>query len=294
MVRCRALLDRVDEVAVLAVADLQHDAAGAAADDRPALPEPLAHGEAEALAQRLLDHDVGDALERVDLHVPTCWMFESRWMSRSPARAASVSLPDLEALGVVGGHRAREHELRVGHLLAHDAERLDDADRVLPRVVAAHLAHDRPVRCRCRTAGVISWQNGIGELEVLHRQRVDARRRVHDVVHRRATRARTRASSTPTRRGARRTGGRTPTPSGFASVRSMWQRQIHLVSAMRHAERSREEAEHRRRLRVVDDDVVAVALEQQRVVEHLLEVDPLHRRRSTRCRRPAARCGPPW
>ena len=63
-----ALLDRVDEVAVLAVADLEHDAAGAAADHRPALPQPLAHGEAEALAQRLLHHDVGDALERVDLH----------------------------------------------------------------------------------------------------------------------------------------------------------------------------------------------------------------------------------
>ena len=50
----RALLDRVDEVAVVAVADLQLDAAGAPADDRPSLPERLAHGEAEALAQRLL------------------------------------------------------------------------------------------------------------------------------------------------------------------------------------------------------------------------------------------------
>ena len=37
----RALLDRVDEVAVEAVADLQLDAAGAAADDGPALPERL-------------------------------------------------------------------------------------------------------------------------------------------------------------------------------------------------------------------------------------------------------------
>ena len=54
--RSRALVDRVDEVAVVAVADLQLDATGAPADDRPALPEALAHGEAEALAQRLL-HD---------------------------------------------------------------------------------------------------------------------------------------------------------------------------------------------------------------------------------------------
>ena len=58
----------------------------------------------------------------------------------------------------------------------------------------------------------------------------------------------------------------------------MWQRQIHVVSAIAPAEALAEEAEHRRRLRVVDDDVVVVALEQQRVVEHLLEVDALHRR----------------
>ena len=37
----RARLDVVDEVAVEAVADLELDAAGAAADDRPALPERL-------------------------------------------------------------------------------------------------------------------------------------------------------------------------------------------------------------------------------------------------------------
>ena len=55
-------------------------------------------------------------------------------------------LPHLEALGVVGRHRAREHELGVGDLLAHGLERLDDTDRVLPRVVAAHLAHDRTLR----------------------------------------------------------------------------------------------------------------------------------------------------
>ena len=68
MVRCRALLDRVDQVAVEAVADLELDPAGAPTDHGPSLPEPLAHGEAEALPQRLLEHHVGDPLERVDLH----------------------------------------------------------------------------------------------------------------------------------------------------------------------------------------------------------------------------------
>ena len=147
----RALLDGVDEVAVVAVADLQLDAAGPSADHRPALPEPFAHGEAEALADRLLHHHVGDALERVDLHrTDLVEVREQVDVAVAGARGLGV-VPHPEALGVVGGHRAGEDELRVGHALAHDPERLDHADRVLPRVEAADLAHDRPVRRRRRT-----------------------------------------------------------------------------------------------------------------------------------------------
>ena len=124
--------------------------------------------------------------------LPTCWMFESRWMSRSPAARLLDLLPDLEALGVVGGHRAGEHQLRVGDLLAHDLERLDDADRVLPRVVPADLAHDRAVRVDAVLLADLADER-IGQVEVLHRQRVDARRRRDDVVHRRASRGRTRS-----------------------------------------------------------------------------------------------------
>ena len=66
--RFRRLFDAVDEIAVLAVDDLHGDPAAASAYDRPALPEPFAHGQPESFAQRLLHHDVGGALERVDLH----------------------------------------------------------------------------------------------------------------------------------------------------------------------------------------------------------------------------------
>ena len=95
---------------------------------------------------------------------------------------------------------------------------------------------------------------------------------------RHASRARTAASSTPTRRTARRTAGRTPRRCGFASVRSMWQRQIHFVLVGRDALVARVVA-HRRGLRVVHHDVVPLAFELQRVVEHALEVDALHLRR---------------
>ena len=144
-VRCAAVLDGVDEVAVHAVVDLERDAAAAPADDRPALPQPFADGEPEALAQRLLDHDVGRALERVDLHAAD--LLDVREQVDVGVAGARVvgELPVVEALGVVGRHRAREHELHVGNSLAHDAVRLDDADRVLPRVEPAHL-HDRAGR----------------------------------------------------------------------------------------------------------------------------------------------------
>src|SRR5213592_4399018 len=53
-----ALLGRVDEEAALAVLDLQGDAADVAGDRRAALPERLGHGQAKALADRLLQADV--------------------------------------------------------------------------------------------------------------------------------------------------------------------------------------------------------------------------------------------
>src|SRR5690349_14460422 len=55
------------QVAVLAVDDLQRNAADVPADRRPPLPERLGDGQAEALADRLLQHDVGLRLERVHL-----------------------------------------------------------------------------------------------------------------------------------------------------------------------------------------------------------------------------------
>ena len=113
--RLRRGLDVVDEEAVHAVFDLQRDAAAPAADDRPALPQSLAHGEPEAFAQRLLHHDVGRALERVDLHVAD--LLDVRQQVDVVVAGARFvgQLPVVEALGIVGRHRAREHELHVGN-----------------------------------------------------------------------------------------------------------------------------------------------------------------------------------
>ena len=63
----RALLGRGTRKPVSPSYDLQRDAADVAADRRPALPQRLGDGQPEALADRLLDADVGLRLEGVDL-----------------------------------------------------------------------------------------------------------------------------------------------------------------------------------------------------------------------------------
>ena len=198
-------------------------------------------------------------------------------MSRSPARAASVSSHTRKPFRVVGRHRAREHELRVGHPLAHDAERLDHADRVLPRIEAADLAHDRTVHVDAVLAGELLAERH-RQLEVLHRERVDARRRVHARAPSRAT-AGTNSGIVHTDASCSSTNGRKNSHTVGVGVGEVdVAAPDPLGVAHPAAEALAQEAEHRCGLRIVDDDEVVVAVEQQRVVEHLLEVDALHRR----------------
>src|SRR5262249_29199671 len=85
-----ALLGGVDEEATLAVDDLQGDAADVAGDRRPPLPERLGVGEAEALADRLLQADVGLRLEGVDLDRADVVEVVEDLMSSSPSAYSKV------------------------------------------------------------------------------------------------------------------------------------------------------------------------------------------------------------
>jgi hypothetical protein len=64
------LLGRVDQEARYSALDLERDAAHVPGDGRPSLPERLGHGKPEALAGRLLKHDVRLRLEGIDLDRP--------------------------------------------------------------------------------------------------------------------------------------------------------------------------------------------------------------------------------
>ena len=87
-----ALGGRVDEPAGLAVDDLGDDAAGAAGHRRARLPQRLGHGQAEALADRLLDVTLECTWKALTSTEPTLLRFERMKMSGSPAAYVTVWL----------------------------------------------------------------------------------------------------------------------------------------------------------------------------------------------------------
>src|SRR6266511_3875744 len=274
--RC-TLLDRVDEIAVEPIAYLELDAAGAPADDGTCLPESLADRQPEPFTDRLLHHDRRDALERVDLHRPDLVQVRQEEDVAVAGALPFDLLPDAEAFGVVGRHRSRHQQLRVGHLLAYDAEGLQHANRILPRVEAADLTDDRAIRVHAVLPRELHTE-GHGQLEVLHRQRIDARWCVHHTVHlersghelghgpyRCVVQLDERPEELPDHRVGRRQVDVTPPDP----LRARARRRGSIA----------DEVEERSGLWVVDDDEVVLALEEERVVEKTLEVLTLHLRR---------------
>src|SRR5437667_345376 len=139
----RAALHRVDRVAGDSPNDLHRDPAGEAADDGLALPHPLRHGEAEALAGGLLDDDRGGPLQRVDLMV--CGRREHQDVDvRIMAAGVHHLSQDLRALRVVIGRSAGQDQPAVVVFL-HQPVRVDDTQRVLEPVEAGDLQQDRLV-----------------------------------------------------------------------------------------------------------------------------------------------------
>src|SRR5215210_3932562 len=134
-----------DQVAVLAVDDLQGDAAHVTADRRPPLPERLGDRQPEALADRLLQHHVRLRLERVDLDRPDVVEVVEDLDVGIRSGVFERAMEELPALRIVCGHRADQRELYLRDLLGHLPVGVDHADRVLPRIEAGDLRDHRPI-----------------------------------------------------------------------------------------------------------------------------------------------------
>jgi hypothetical protein len=166
--------------------------------------------------------------------------------------------------------------LEVRELLAHDPVRLDDADRILPRVEPADLHEERVVRAHTVLLDELVHER-LRHVEVLDRQRIDARWCEHDAVH--LQRARHEFRHRPNRRVVllhERTEELEHLLVGLGEVDVTPPDPLRALR--RHAVAARVVA-HRGGLRVVDHHEVPFALELQRVVEHAFQIDVLHLRR---------------
>ena len=145
------------------------------ADRRPPLPERLGDGQPEALADRLLQADVGLRLEGVDLdRADVVEVVEDLDVGVAVGVLEGL-LEELPALGVVGRHRADQRQLRLRDVLGHLAVGVDHPHRVLPGVEARDLGDQRPVDV---DPELVADEGGVvgGEGHVLRRERVDRRR----------------------------------------------------------------------------------------------------------------------
>ena len=228
--------------------DLVDDPADAAGDGRPSLPERLAHREAEALADRLLDHGGGVHLERVHLDGADVVQVREDVDVRVARRVSDGLVVELPALRVVVRHRADERELDVrdappsraryasitpsGSFHGSNRETCVSSGRV---DVDPELVDD--------VRGVLGRQR-----HVLRRERVD-RGRPDERPRSALDAARTRACG----RSSRRSADRREQELEHVPVR---RREVDVAAPDPVRARVREAVDHRPRLRVVDDDEV--------------------------------------
>jgi hypothetical protein len=152
--------------------ELEGNPAGPTGDDWGAFPERLGDDQPEAFANRLLDHDLGETLERVDLDVADAGEIGEDVDVCVVAGRGLDLVVDVPAAGIVEGHRADECELQIGHLLAGQAVGGDDAERVLPRIEPGDLGHERPAGVHTDPFDQPGGERG-AEVEVLRALGVD-------------------------------------------------------------------------------------------------------------------------
>ena len=142
---------------------------------RAGLPERLGDGEPEALADGLLQDARRVHLERVHLDGADVVQVGEDEDVRVAVGRVDCAVVVIPALWVVVGHRADEGELDAGVERAHGPPGLDHPERVLPRVEARDLGHERAAHVDAELVEDVGGVLG-RERHVLGRERVDRRR----------------------------------------------------------------------------------------------------------------------
>src|SRR5438132_3962478 len=139
-------LHRGHEESVASILNLDSDADHVPTDHRNALPEGLAHDESEPLPEGFRQCDVCLSLEYVHLDRADAAEVGQKVDVRIVARMPCRPLEPQPAFGVVLCHGGDHQQLDVGKGSLHQSVRVDDTERVLPRVEAAHLTDHTPGR----------------------------------------------------------------------------------------------------------------------------------------------------
>src|SRR5205809_1506056 len=140
-----AILDAGHEVAMTTVLDLEPNPGDVATDHGDALPEGLAHDQPEPFAERFRDRHVRLPLEDVHLEGADPAEIGEEVDVRIIPRMSGRALEPHPPFRIVPGHGGHEQELNLRDLLFHQTIRIDDAQRIFPRIEPADLGDDGSV-----------------------------------------------------------------------------------------------------------------------------------------------------
>src|SRR5262245_20080952 len=126
-----------------AINDLERDSANLATNYGLAFPECFGYDQAEAFSGRLLDHDVGESLERIDFPVVNPIEIAKNVYVKVFSGPSQGSGVIEDALGIVSGHGPCQDQLNFRYLRFDFPVGVDDAQRVLPGIESRDLHHYR-------------------------------------------------------------------------------------------------------------------------------------------------------
>ena len=169
-----ALFNSIDQIIIETLRKLHRYTAGPSGYYRLFLPERFRNDQTESFANRFLNHDVAPALKDINLHASHPRYIGKNEQIRISCAFFLNQVQQPPALRIVTCHRPYERQLNTGNLALHDAIRLYDSERILPRIKSRYLQKQRPLEVdpgiRDRAAAQFDRK-----IDILGGERIDGR-----------------------------------------------------------------------------------------------------------------------